>query len=107
MRLIYLWDGDLYYGELNDDERQDVVDFLRAHGVDPLSAPSTSQLAVRARCDGSEWLELWRTPAGTTMEDSPMCGYCRTCVVQERVLVPLVELPPPLCGAKVFGVSER
>ncbi|MBF9135314.1 hypothetical protein I0C86_41425 [Plantactinospora sp. S1510] len=105
-RLIYLWDGDLYFGELTDDERQDLVEFLRAHDIDPMSVPASNQIAIRARCDGSDWLELWRTPGGD-LARAPICDYCDTCAVQERLLIPLVELPPPLHGAKVYGVSER
>lgn len=75
----------------NRDEQQQeqVTNFLRAHGIDPLRFMVGTSLYVRRHEDGTLWLHTWQA-----LEGHPLCPHCEGCIKSEPVVVPLVEQPP-------------
>lgn len=90
---VFSWDSGRHYAALDADAEAAGKEFLRAHGIEPLTFMIGNVLTVQARCDGSLWLDTWRAIARDE-EGSLLCEYCPACVRQERVTVPLIAPVP-------------
>ncbi len=99
------------YDGLTPKQKAAMLDFLEAHGIGFGQFIEGSSLIVRVRCDGQLWLHAWRAVKakmkpeyGEPQMDYLYCPHCPHCVLQERIVTPLVR-PVPDFGEDLCMVA--